>query len=201
MRPRRRGGSRRGGPAGRRHRHLRVFNVTGQHTYADEGSFTFTVTVTETGAGGATASGMGTAAVTEADVLAGTPASFTAQAGIPFTGVVATFTDADTANVAGDFTAVIDWGDGHTSAGTVTGGSGAFTVAGTHAYAAPGSYAVLVTLTDDAPGTATATATSTATVSASLATIPTLDGRGLLVLVAALAAVALYWLRRRQASV
>jgi hypothetical protein len=177
-----------------------VFSVTGQHTYADEGSFTFTVTVTETGAGGATASGMGTATVTEADVLAGTPASFTAQAGIPFTGVVATFTDADTANVASDFTAVIDWGDGHTSAGTVTGGSGAFTVSGTHTYATPGSYAVLVTLSDDAPGTATATVTSTATVSASLATIPTLDGWGLLVLVAALAALALYRLRRSKAA-
>jgi hypothetical protein len=177
-----------------------AFTVTGQHTYADEGSFTFTVTVTEIAPAGATAAGTGTATVTEADVLTGMPVNFAAQAGIPFTGPVATFTDANTANVAGDFTAVIDWGDGHTSAGTVTGGGGAFTVSGTHTYATPGSYAVLVTLSDDAPGTATATTTSTATVSDSLVTIPTLDVRGLLALVAALAAVALYRLRRREAS-
>jgi len=178
-----------------------AFTVTGQHTYADEGSFAFTVTVTEIGPGGATASGMATATVTEADVLAGTSASFAAQTAIPFTGTVATFTDANSANVASDFTALIDWGDGHTSVGTVTGGGGAFTVSGTHTYATSGHFTVTVTLTDDAPGTAMATVTSSATVTDSVATIPTLDGWGLLALMAALAVVALYRLRRRQAAV
>ena len=178
-----------------------AFTVTGQHTYADEGSFAFTVTVTEIGPGGATASGMATATVTEADVLAGTPASFAAQTAIPFNGTVATFTDANSANVASDFTALIDWGDGHTSVGTVTGGGGAFTVSGTHTYATSGHFTVTVTLTDDAPGTAMATVTSSATVTDSVATIPTLDGWGLLALMAALAVVALYRLRRRQAAV
>jgi hypothetical protein len=176
------------------------FTVSGQHTYADEGSFAFTVTVTEIAPAGATASGSGTATVTEADVLSGTPVNFAALTGIAFTGPVATFTDVNTANVASDFTATIDWGDGQTSAGTVTGGGGAFTVSGTHTYATPGTFAVLVTLADDAPGTATASTTSTATVTASLATIPTLDGWGLLALVAALTAVALYRLRRSRAS-
>src|SRR5262249_34379296 len=68
-------------------------------------------------------------------------------------------------NVAADFTASIDWGDGQTTAGTVSGGNGsAFTVAGSHAYAAAGQDIVKVTLADDAPGTAKATATTTATV-------------------------------------
>jgi hypothetical protein len=172
------------------------FTVTGQHTYADEGSFTFTVTVTETGAGGLTASATGTATVSEADVLTGTPASFSAEASVPFTGAVATFTDSDTANVPGDFVATIDWGDGNTTAGTVTGGGGTFTVSGTHTYANAGVFTVTVTLTEDAPGTATATATSTANVTAPIATVPALDFRGLLLLGMALAAAGLYVLRR-----
>jgi len=173
------------------------FTVTGQHTYADEGSFTDTVTVTEVGGGGATASGSGTATVTEADVLSGTPRSFPALANVSFTGTVATFTDADTANVAGDFTATINWGDGNTTPGTVSGGAGTFTVSGTHTYAASGSYPVTVTLTDDAPGTATATVTSTANVADSIASIPTLGLSGLLALGLTLAAAG-FWLLRRE---
>jgi predicted pyridoxine 5'-phosphate oxidase superfamily flavin-nucleotide-binding protein len=176
------------------------FNVTGQHTYRDEGTFTVTVTVSEIAPAGATASDTGTATVTEADVLTGTPVNFAALSGIPFTGPVATFNDTNTASVAGDFVATIDWGDGQTSTGTVSGSGGGFTVSGTHTYASPGTFAVLVTLTDPPPGTATASVTGTATVTASLATIPTLDGWGLLALIAALSAVALYRLRRRGVS-
>jgi hypothetical protein len=172
------------------------FTVTGQHTYADEGSFPVGVTVTENGAGGATATGNGTASVTEADGLSGTPAIFTAQAGVAATGTVATFTDSDTANVAGDFIATIQWGDGSSSPGTVAGGGGSFTVSGSHTYATQGNYTVMVTLADDAPGTATATVTSTANVSAAaVTTIPALDFRGLLVLGLALAGAAFYLLR------
>jgi hypothetical protein len=172
------------------------FTVSGQHTYADEGSFTFTVTVTETGAGGLSASSMGTATVSEADVLSGSPVSFAAQSSVPFTGVVAVFTDANTANVPSDFTATIDWGDGNTTPGTVSGGGGTFTVSGTHTYATSGAFNVVVTLTDDAPGTATATTTSTANVSTPVAAIPALDLRGLLLLGIGLAAAGLYVLRR-----
>ena len=173
------------------------FTVTGQHTYADEGAFSFTVTVTETGAGGATASSSATATVTESDALSGSPATFSATATQPFSGVVATFTDTNTANVAGDLTATIDWGDGTTSSGTVSGGGGTFTVSGSHTYASSGSFPVVVTLTDDSPGTATAQVTSTANVAAAPVPVPALDLRGLLALGAALAAVALYRLRRR----
>jgi PKD repeat protein len=172
------------------------FSVSGQHTYADEGSFPFTVTVTETGAGGLTASDTGTATVSEADVLSGSPVTFAAQANVPFTGVVAVFTDTNTAAVPSDFTATIDWGDGTTTPGTVSGGGGTFSVSGTHTYATSGTFNVIVTLTDDPPGTATATTTSTANVSAPLAAIPALDLRGLLLLGIALAAAGLYVLRR-----
>ncbi len=176
------------------------FTVSGQHTYADEGSFSFTVTVTETGAGGATASSSATATVSETDALSGTGVAISPFQGVPFTGVVATFTDANTTNVASDLIATIDWGDGSTSTGTVAGGSGSFTVSGTHTYAASGAFTITVTLADDPPGTATATATSTANVSTNVAAVPTLDARGLLLLALALSGAGLCSLRRRRAA-
>ncbi len=168
------------------------FTLTGQHTFADEGSFTVTTTVTETSGAGASAGDTGTATVAEADVLSGSPLAFAAQANVPFSGAVATFTDADTASPPGDFTATIDWGDSNVSAGTVSGGAGSFTVNGTHTYGGAGTFAVVVTLSDDPPGTATAQVTSTADVALGPAVvIPALDGRGLLVLALLLAACAL----------
>src|ERR1700688_956200 len=139
-----------------------AFTVIGQHTYADEGTFTATVTISDVSPGTGTATATDTATVTESDSLSGTPVSFAALAGTSFTTTVANFTDTFTANVPGDFTATIDWGDATTSAGTVTGGGGAYSVSGTHTYAGSGTFTVTVTLSDDAPGTATAQVTSTA---------------------------------------
>ncbi len=145
-----------------------AFSIAGQHTYADEGSFPLSVTVAEVSPGIATATAAATATVGEADVLSGTPVTFAATAGSPFTGTVAQFADTDTVSTASDFSATINWGDGTTTAGTVSGGAGAFQVGGTHTYVSDGSYSVIVTLSDDAPGTATATVTSTANVTSTL---------------------------------
>jgi hypothetical protein len=142
-----------------------TFTVSGGHTYADEGNDTAKVVLTHT-ADGATSTVSGSVAVAEADALTGHPVSFTTHAHQAFSGTVATFTDTDTANLAGDFLATIDWGDGTVTGGTVSGGSGTFTVNGAHAYASQGQDTVTVTLLDDAPGTASAMATSTATVGA-----------------------------------
>ncbi|HXO29880.1 MAG TPA: hypothetical protein VOA80_21205 [Thermoanaerobaculia bacterium] len=139
-----------------------AFTVLGQHTYADEGSFTVTVTISDVSPGTGTATATDTASVAESDALSGTGVSFAALAGTSFTTTVGNFTDTFTANVPNDFTATIDWGDATTSAGTVTGGGGAFSVSGTHTYAGSGTFTVTVTLSDDAPGTATAQVTSTA---------------------------------------
>ena len=57
----------------------------------------------------------GTVAAAEADVLTAQGLTFTANPGQAFSGTVATFTDSDTSNVAGDFSATINWGDGTTS--------------------------------------------------------------------------------------
>ena len=63
-----------------------------------------------------------------------------------FTGAVATFTELDGGEPAADFTATINWGDGTTSAGTITESNvGVYTVSGTHRYA-PGAYTLSVTV-------------------------------------------------------
>jgi hypothetical protein len=141
------------------------FTVQGGHTYPDEGSDPASVTLTYNPDTSQQATASGSVAVAEADVLTGHGITFRPKAGQSFTGTVATFSDADTANVAGDFTASINWGDGTVTGGTVSGGSGTFTVSGTHTYAHAGHENVTVTLNDDAPGTATATALSAANVS------------------------------------
>jgi PKD domain-containing protein len=95
--------------------------------------------------------------------LSATASPLSATAGTPFNGQVATFTDADPNGTASDYSATINWGDGTTSAGTVT-GSGPFSVGGTHIYAAPGSYQVTVSISD--VGGSAATATGSAAVAA-----------------------------------
>ncbi|HZS81324.1 MAG TPA: hypothetical protein VFA50_00515, partial [Stellaceae bacterium] len=143
------------------------FSVAGGHTFADENpSDVVGVTITRT-ADSAHASATGTVAVGENDALSGTGTTINALTNQALSNVtVATFTDTDTVTAAGDLSATIDWGDGTTTAGTVTGSAGSFSVAGSHTYTAAGQDTIKVTLADDAPGTATATATSTANVSA-----------------------------------
>ena len=63
-----------------------------------------------------------------------------------FSGVVANLTDTDTSMGASDYTATIDWGDGNTSAGTVTGSNGSFKVSGSHNYSSTGSFSIKVTV-------------------------------------------------------
>jgi hypothetical protein len=92
-------------------------------------------------------------------------ANFSATAGAPFSGTVATFTTPDKIDSAAAFTAVITWGDGSTSNGVVTGSNGSFTVSGSHTYAAAGTPTFSVLITHQAGYTMSATATSTATVS------------------------------------
>src|SRR5947199_270179 len=141
-----------------------TFSVDGQHTYDDEGTFAATVTITEQEPGTGFASVTDTATVAEADVLSGTPRTFAAPPGASFTATVADFSDTLTSAVASDFTATIDWGDATTSAGTVTGSSGSFTVSGQHTYADEGSFTFTVTVTEIGAGGATASSSATATV-------------------------------------
>jgi predicted heme/steroid binding protein len=90
--------------------------------------------------------------------------SVAAVEGRSFTGQVATFSDIDTNATAADYSASISWGDGSTSAGTITGGGGSFSVSGSHTYAEEGSKQVAVTITDTDNSSNSATTHSTATV-------------------------------------
>jgi hypothetical protein len=72
-----------------------------------------------------------------------------ATAGQTFTGVAATFSDADPNANAKDFTANINWGDGHSSNGTIAAdGQGGFNVIGTHTYTSAGAFPIAVQIQD-----------------------------------------------------
>jgi hypothetical protein len=142
------------------------------HTYADEGDYTASVTVARA-MDGTTGMGSGTITVDDGDALMPGPApQLDAEPNQPFFGTVAFFTDTgpDQTNVAGDFTATIDWGDGTApSTGTVSVvGNKTFEVAGDHTYKKVGFDNVTVTLADDAPGGAKAMSSATAFVGATL---------------------------------
>ncbi len=167
--------------------------VSGTHTYAEEAaSLPVTVVITDTG-DSATATANSTAIVADAP-LTGTPVTFSATPSTPFTGTVATFTDADPAGTAGDYTATINWGDGSPVTAGVIGGTGPFTVTGTHTYLVGGPHTVIVTIND--AGGATTTVSSTANVVSAGPTVPALGFGALLALGAALASLALLLLRK-----
>jgi hypothetical protein len=77
------------------------------------------------------------------------PITISPTAGVPFTGAIATFFDTDPKGNAKDFTATIDWGDGHQSAGTIApGASGSFNVSGTNTYSHTGIFNINVAIAD-----------------------------------------------------
>src|SRR6185312_7819540 len=130
-----------------------TFTVTGGHEYAQEHpgthALTMTVTIAEISPLGTTASATASATVAEGDTLTSpNGATLTTTEGTAFSGAVAIFTDSNVDAIPAGFTAVISWGDTNTDAGTVTGGSGTFTVSGSHTYADDGFYALQVTLVD-----------------------------------------------------
>jgi hypothetical protein len=125
------------------------FTVTGSNTFAEEGPATPTVRVTD--AFQSTGMAQGTATVLDPAVVPRGGFAVLAVAGVASRmQTVATFTDPGGAEAAGDYSAVISWGDNTQSAGTVTGPvGGAFTVQGSHSYAQANSYVVTVTLRHD----------------------------------------------------
>ncbi|HEV2034160.1 MAG TPA: putative Ig domain-containing protein [Candidatus Dormibacteraeota bacterium] len=135
--------------------------ISGTHTYSDEGSFVTAITVMDNGF---TFVGNVTATVAEADSLTAASAPISAVEGTLVSGVIATFADTNTNNVAADFVATIVWGDGTTSAGIVTAIGGVISVSANHTYADEFAGTYSVTLTDDAPGTATSIASAAITV-------------------------------------
>jgi FG-GAP-like repeat/FG-GAP repeat len=135
--------------------------VSGSHTYAEEGDYTTTVTLNVKPQQTAT----GTAHVADAPLTATAAAPATVALG-SFDGPVATFTDADPAGTASDYTVTIDWGDGSAAAAgsAVANAGGGFDARGSHVYSTAGQRTVTATIAD--AGGASTTVSSTIDVTA-----------------------------------
>jgi hypothetical protein len=96
---------------------------------------------------GATATAPSQAHVADA-VLTGAPSPITAVVGVPFAGPVASFSDPNPFSAAGDFTATITWGDGGTSAATITSSPSGFLITGSHTFGSAGQIPVSVHVAD-----------------------------------------------------
>ena len=127
-----------------------VFDVEAGHTYKTAGSFKITIAVNDT-------SGdmimIPSTAIASGPVLTPIPGLVAATVNVPIaaTTTIGSFNDSDTTAEASDFTAVINWDDGHTSGGTVTGvmGSpGVFAVQGSNTYATAGNFKIGIDVTD-----------------------------------------------------
>src|SRR5260370_142176 len=132
------------------------FNIIGSHIYACEGHYNAQVPVTDTR--GRAVNANTTVVVSDATLsISGAPASFTQ--GIASTFTLANLTNPNSSALLSAFTATINWGDGTSSAGTVSGGSGNFSVSGAHAYAEEGNYNAKIVVTDDGASTVNANIT------------------------------------------
>jgi uncharacterized repeat protein (TIGR01451 family) len=131
------------------------FTVSGSHTYAEEGSYTIGVTVNDVGGSTVVLSG----SATIADAAVASQCAMPTTSSQVFAGATATFTDQSSAGNAADFSASINWGDGTSSPGVISGGPGNFpyTVSGSHTYASTGFFTVTTTITDVGGSTTTAT--------------------------------------------
>jgi hypothetical protein len=138
------------------------FTVTASHVY-DARTANYSIKVEAIDDGGSKDSRSFSAKISDAKLTAGAAKSFVAPAAQSATNVVASFTDAAGAQAAaGDFTATIDWGDGSSSAGTLTQtAAGAFDVKGTHTYTTAGAKSLTIKVDDEEGQTLTMTATAT----------------------------------------
>ncbi len=154
------------------------FTVTGTHTYASpSASGTYMVTVTIGDPNGPVTTATSTAYIASPLAASGTIVSATANLPLPANTVVANLIDTNSHANAQTIIALINWGDGQISQGTVnsTGVQGVYTVTGGHTYTgtiATGSYPVTVSISD--PDGPTTKANSTAII------VPPLTGDGVL---------------------
>jgi hypothetical protein len=145
------------------------YTVTGTHTYATQGTYTTRITVFQGWPGYDKATATGTATVTDYAIDAtGVPIP-DQSTGQGFTVPVATFTDANPNAPLGEFTALIDWGDGSSAGdGDISQPAGVgttFDVSGGHTYSTAATFTVTVTISD--PGGASAVVTEPVSVSSS----------------------------------
>jgi hypothetical protein len=119
----------------------------GDYTYADDGEYPVLATVYWSGFEVLALNTI--AAITEDHNNAlNSVAPLTLTEGVAFSGAVATFTDPGNTDPLSGFAATIGWGDGTTSAGTITEAGGTYTVTGNHTFTDEGSGNIDVTIWD-----------------------------------------------------
>jgi hypothetical protein len=129
------------------------FGIQGTHTYADEGTYNGTLHYTCGTFVQNTATFVAT--VQDASLTAG-GIDITGTAGQSLTTAVAHITDANSGATPGDFSVLINWGDGSSSNGSVTvSPAGGFDLLGTHTYPAAGTFPLSASV-GDVGGAATA---------------------------------------------
>lgn len=144
-----------------------VFAVQGSHTYSEEGSNTVRVTVNHNGSTDTPVTITETVAVSDPAVNSSGGMTYTATEGaVGQDQLIATFTDPGGSEVAGDYSATINWGDFTSSAATITPSpDGTFflvTGGSNHIYTEDGNFTITVVIShDNAPQ---ATTMSVATV-------------------------------------
>ena len=128
------------------------FLVLGASTYLAAGQYPVNVAITSPTGFQANVGGTATVGPAPDAPPTALPAlPIAAQSGSPVRSVVAAFRDADPSGGPADFSGVIAWGDGSTSAGSVVaapGAPGLFFVVGSHTYAARETVPVQVTVRD-----------------------------------------------------
>lgn len=119
------------------------FEVLDTRTYFRAGQYDVKLTILEKPTG-ITISPVIKASIADALLTS----AFASPAVVPGTGTVtgrvATFTSTNAGARFSDLSAVIEWGDGTSSPGTILGSSGSYTVDGTHTYANLGEFAIKV---------------------------------------------------------
>lgn len=137
-----------------------VFEIRGAKTYFRFGTYPVTVKITET------ATKLSTTATSQA-VIADAPLNAVFVAPTPsltsglVSGQVAAFANANVGARMSDLSAIIEWGDGTMSAGTITGGNGIYAVSGTKTYLSLGTFNVKVKVSNVGGSTAEALGTLT----------------------------------------
>jgi hypothetical protein len=129
-----------------------IYSVNGSHAYAEDGSEQITVTVHRSGAPDVTLNA--TATVVEPPLVAGNSPNVVplSNEGSPVSINFGTFTHGANTEPVSGFTAIIDWGDGTTSDGTITLSNSEYMVTGTHTYQDEGNYTAKATVTDTSGG-------------------------------------------------